>query len=124
MAWRASAAVADVTDREAVARVIGEVSEVLGPIDILINNAGAEDGPAGPEPALGARLRDRCQSDTIRRRSAAHSRPAPPTSGYHRGGSRMKSRTCIIGEGPKGRRSAKISESDHGRVAVSVCGRR
>jgi NAD(P)-dependent dehydrogenase (short-subunit alcohol dehydrogenase family) len=30
----------DVTDREAVVRTVGEVTERLGPIDVLINNAG------------------------------------------------------------------------------------
>ncbi len=37
----------DVTDREAVERVVAEVEEQLGPVDLLVNNAGVL-GPAGP----------------------------------------------------------------------------
>jgi NAD(P)-dependent dehydrogenase (short-subunit alcohol dehydrogenase family) len=36
---RATAFTADVTDRSAMAQVVGEVEKTLGPIDILVNNA-------------------------------------------------------------------------------------
>lgn len=44
---RAIAVVADVTDREAVEYMVGEVVRVLGPIDLLVNNAGMIR-PIGP----------------------------------------------------------------------------
>jgi 3-oxoacyl-[acyl-carrier protein] reductase len=37
---RAAGWALDVTDGDAVARVVGEVREALGPVDILVNNAG------------------------------------------------------------------------------------
>jgi NAD(P)-dependent dehydrogenase (short-subunit alcohol dehydrogenase family) len=39
--------VADVTDRDAVQDAIARIEEVLGPLDLLVNNAGAA-GPCGP----------------------------------------------------------------------------
>src|SRR5437762_693017 len=44
---QARAFVADVTDATAVDKVIGEVEQALGPIDVLVNNAGVL-GPLGP----------------------------------------------------------------------------
>jgi NAD(P)-dependent dehydrogenase (short-subunit alcohol dehydrogenase family) len=44
---RALACPADVTDRDAVRRVVGQVERDLGPVDLLVNNAGS-GGPAGP----------------------------------------------------------------------------
>jgi NAD(P)-dependent dehydrogenase (short-subunit alcohol dehydrogenase family) len=44
---RAVALVADVTDQRAVERVVTETERQLGPIDLLINNAGVA-GPLGP----------------------------------------------------------------------------
>lgn len=49
MGRRACAAVADVSDRDAVMRVVGEIADTLGPIDILINNAGIGDFVSWPE---------------------------------------------------------------------------
>ena len=39
---RAAAAAADVADREAVARAVAAVESALGPLDVLVNNAGWE----------------------------------------------------------------------------------
>jgi NAD(P)-dependent dehydrogenase (short-subunit alcohol dehydrogenase family) len=47
----ALAIVADVTDREAVGRVVGQTEQQLGPITLLVNNAGVP-GPFGPIWAL------------------------------------------------------------------------
>jgi NAD(P)-dependent dehydrogenase (short-subunit alcohol dehydrogenase family) len=44
---RARAYAADVTDREALALTVAAVERELGPVDLLVNNAGAS-GPAGP----------------------------------------------------------------------------
>ena len=44
---RALAAAADVTDRCAVERLIAETERTLGPVDLLVNNAGVF-GPIGP----------------------------------------------------------------------------
>ena len=44
---RAVACVADVTDRDAVEAAVGQVERELGPVDLLVNNAGA-GGPIGP----------------------------------------------------------------------------
>jgi NAD(P)-dependent dehydrogenase (short-subunit alcohol dehydrogenase family) len=44
---RAVALAGDVTDRAAVARVVGEAERQLGPITLLVNNAGVP-GPFGP----------------------------------------------------------------------------
>ncbi len=41
------AAIADVTDPDAVRRMVKEVEEKLGPVDILVNNAGLLAGGAG-----------------------------------------------------------------------------
>jgi NAD(P)-dependent dehydrogenase (short-subunit alcohol dehydrogenase family) len=46
--YRATAAVADVTDPDAVAEMVAETTRSLGPVDILVNNAGL--------PADGIRL--------------------------------------------------------------------
>lgn len=40
---RALAVVADVTDGDAVARMVAAVQEGLGPVDLLLNNAGVDD---------------------------------------------------------------------------------
>jgi len=39
--------IADVTDEAAIGRAVAEVERVLGPIDLLVNNAGVI-GPLGP----------------------------------------------------------------------------
>ena len=39
--------VADVTDEAAIGRVVADIERVLGPIDLLVNNAGVI-GPLGP----------------------------------------------------------------------------
>jgi NAD(P)-dependent dehydrogenase (short-subunit alcohol dehydrogenase family) len=44
---RAAAFAADVTDQQAIERVVARVKEQLGPVDLLVNNAGA-GAPAGP----------------------------------------------------------------------------
>ncbi len=44
---RAMAVAGDVTDRESVARVVAAAQRQLGPVDLLINNAGVP-GPFGP----------------------------------------------------------------------------
>lgn len=44
---RAIALVADVTDQRAVERVVAETEHQLGPVDLLVNNAGVA-GPLGP----------------------------------------------------------------------------
>jgi NAD(P)-dependent dehydrogenase (short-subunit alcohol dehydrogenase family) len=44
---RAEAFVADVTDAQSVGRAFGEVERTLGPVDLLVNNAGVL-GPLGP----------------------------------------------------------------------------
>ena len=44
---RAIACPADVTDRVAIERVVAQVEEQLGPVDLLVNNAGAPT-PPGP----------------------------------------------------------------------------
>ena len=44
---RARAFTADVTDGEAIDRIFGEIERSLGPIDLLVNNAGII-GPIGP----------------------------------------------------------------------------
>ena len=44
---RATAVTADVTDQQAVDRMASEVEQQLGPVDLLVNNAGAGD-PGGP----------------------------------------------------------------------------
>lgn len=47
-AGRAVALTADVTDREAVGRMVAEAERQLGPIDLLVNNAGVM-APIGPD---------------------------------------------------------------------------
>jgi NAD(P)-dependent dehydrogenase (short-subunit alcohol dehydrogenase family) len=44
---RAMAVVVDVTDRNTVEQMVDEVAHMLGPIDLLVNNAGVY-GPVGP----------------------------------------------------------------------------
>ena len=44
---RGIAITADVTDQQAVAKMVNEVEQQLGPVDLLVNNAGVL-GPAGP----------------------------------------------------------------------------
>ena len=44
---KALAFVADVTDARAIERAIGEIEKQLGPVDLLVNNAGVP-GPFGP----------------------------------------------------------------------------
>ena len=44
---RAMAVTADVTDQQAVEKMVGEVEQQLGPVNLLANNAGVM-GPAGP----------------------------------------------------------------------------
>ena len=41
---------ADLTDGEAVTRIVDEVTEGLGPIDILVHNAGGDIAAAGGKP--------------------------------------------------------------------------
>ena len=62
---RGVAVAADVSDSEAVGRMVREVEEVLGPIDLLVNNAGVA-GPIGP--IVGADLDEwwRCQEINLR----------------------------------------------------------
>lgn len=45
--------VLDVSDQDAVRRVVGEIRAALGPIDILVNNAGIAIGAPFQQPATG-----------------------------------------------------------------------
>ena len=62
---RAIALPADVTDAEAVERVVAEVEEQLGPVDLLVNNAGIL-GPAGPVWEIDADEWWRCMDVNLR----------------------------------------------------------
>jgi NAD(P)-dependent dehydrogenase (short-subunit alcohol dehydrogenase family) len=62
---RAMGIAADVTDREAVVDMLNQVQSALGPIDILINNAGAVT-PLGPVCEVDPDAWWRCQEVNVR----------------------------------------------------------